>query len=247
MISTQFCEKTGEFQEVIVINPDSIPGTKVESSTQSENGCDVVSKQENVILVSSKKLKRKVINETENLGKEEKRRKNGDIIYYNELADQYLKNDNELKQKVHDQSNKRPKKQAFQTSNLNNDDYKDQIISDRDDTAIKDLGYLACSVPGCKSICKKTEMKENLYFYTIIKRSGFELSRRQTGASADQWLKAIGRKNKDGSAWRPSDNSRICNLHFITGRPSDNPEDPDFVPSKFPTKVSQVLRLNYRF
>ena len=36
MISTQFCEKTGEFQEV-------------ESSTQSENHCDVVVKVENVI------------------------------------------------------------------------------------------------------------------------------------------------------------------------------------------------------
>ena len=239
MISTQsFCEKTGEFQEVIVINPDSIPGTKVESSTQSENDCAVVSKEENVILVSSKKLKRKVINETENLGKEEKRRKDGDIIYYNELADEYLKNDNELMHKVHDQSNKRPKNQAFQTSNLHNNNYKDKTISDRDDTVINDLGYLACSVPGCKSISKKTEMKENLFFYTIIKKSGFELSRRQTGASADQWLKAIGRKNKDGSAWRPSDSSRICNLHFISGRPSDNPEDPDFVPSKYLTKVS---------
>ena len=241
MISNQFCEITGEFQEVIVVNPDSIPGTKVESSTQSENDCDVVSKEENVILVSSKELKRKLIIETENLGIEEKKRKDGDIIYYNELADEYLKNANELKQKVRDQSNDRPKKQAFQTSNnLNNDNYKDQIISDRDDTVIKDLGYLACSVPGCKSICKKTEMKENLFFYTIIKKSGFELSRRQTGASADQWLKAIGRKNKDGSAWRPSDSSRICNLHFISGRPSDNPEDPDFVPSKYLTKVSQV-------
>ena len=214
MISTPaFCEKTGEFQEVIVINPDSIPGTKVESSTQSENDCNVVSKEENIILVSSKNLKRKVINETENLGKEEKRRKDGDIIYCNELADEYLKNENDLKQ-------------------------KDQIISDRDDTVIKDLGYLACSVPGCKSICKKTEIKKKLSFYTIIKKSGFELSRRQIGGSADQWLKAIGRKNKDGSDWRPSESSRICNLHFATGKPSDNPDDPDFVPSMFPVKVS---------
>ena len=189
IISAQFCEKTGEFQEII--NPDPIPDTKIESSTQIENDCDVVSKEENVILVSLKNLKRKVTNETENSGKEEKKRKGGRIIYYNELADEYLKSDKELMQIVHDQSNKRPKKQAFQTSNLNNYDYKDQIISDRDDTAIKDLGYLACSVPGCKSICKKTEMKENLLFYTIIKKSGFELSRRQTGASADQWLKFV--------------------------------------------------------
>jgi len=42
--------------------------------------------------------------------------------------------------------------------------------------------------------------------------------------------------SEDNCTTVPSDSSRICNLHFITGRPSDNPEDPDFVPSKFPTK-----------
>ena len=127
IISAEFCEKTGDFQEII--NPDPIPDTKIESSTQIENDCDVVSKEENVILVSLKNLKRKVTNETENLSKEEKKRKGGRIIYYNELADENLKNDNELMQKVHGQSNKRPKKQVFQTSKVESSENDCDVVS----------------------------------------------------------------------------------------------------------------------
>lgn len=47
------------------------------------------------------------------------------------------------------------------------------------------------------------------------------------------WAKAINRKNKDGSLWMPTKHSLICGNHFLSGRPSNNPNSPDFVPSLF--------------
>ncbi|KAJ8349350.1 hypothetical protein SKAU_G00244800 [Synaphobranchus kaupii] len=37
---------------------------------------------------------------------------------------------------------------------------------------------------------------------------------------------------RDG--WLPTSNSRVCSIHFITGRPSDDPLHPDYAPSRLP-------------
>ena len=43
-----------------------------------------------------------------------------------------------------------------------------------------------------------------------------------------KWIKAIRRKN-----WQPNQHSRICSSHFISGRPSYEESNPDYVPSIF--------------
>ncbi|XP_065291762.1 uncharacterized protein [Dermacentor albipictus] len=47
------------------------------------------------------------------------------------------------------------------------------------------------------------------------------------------WVRAVRRVNLDGSAWQPSEYSRICGAHFVTGRPSNFSKHPDYVPSVF--------------
>lgn len=45
---------------------------------------------------------------------------------------------------------------------------------------------------------------------------------------------ACKRKNKDGSPWNPSGKHvYLCGENFITGKPSKDPNHPDFVPSRF--------------
>ena len=78
----------------------------------------------------------------------------------------------------------------------------------------------------------------NSHIYRIAKKIGNE---NRPGGTTNQWLKAIGRKNKDGSEWIPNNNSLICTLHFVSGKPSNDPGSLDFVPSQFPNKVSKLL------
>ena len=49
----------------------------------------------------------------------------------------------------------------------------------------------------------------------------------------DAWVRAVRREN-----WTPSEHSRICKLHFISGKPSPFPNNPDYVPLKFSFTVS---------
>ena len=49
------------------------------------------------------------------------------------------------------------------------------------------------------------------------------------------WAIAINRKNKDGTLWMPSTFSLICGKHFIGGKPVNDKNDPDFIPSIFPS------------
>ena len=44
----------------------------------------------------------------------------------------------------------------------------------------------------------------------------------------DAWVRAVRREN-----WTPSEHSRICQLHFISGKLSPFPNNPGYVPSKF--------------
>lgn len=51
----------------------------------------------------------------------------------------------------------------------------------------------------------------------------------------DAWIRAIKRKN-----WMPSEYSMVCQLHFISKRPSRFPNNPDYVPSIFSFSRSTV-------
>ncbi|XP_055012569.1 THAP domain-containing protein 2-like [Boleophthalmus pectinirostris] len=58
-----------------------------------------------------------------------------------------------------------------------------------------------------------------------------------------QWLHAIKRGSVDKSdePWDPKGHERICGKHFMSGKASDNPKHPDYVPSifDFPTTPHQ--------
>ena len=41
----------------------------------------------------------------------------------------------------------------------------------------------------------------------------------------------IGRKNEDGSSWKPGRGDRVCSDHFLSKRKLDLPTNPDYVPS----------------
>ena len=49
----------------------------------------------------------------------------------------------------------------------------------------------------------------------------------------DAWVRGVRRET-----WTPSEHSRICKLHFISGKPSPFPNNPDYVPPKFSFSVS---------
>lgn len=49
-----------------------------------------------------------------------------------------------------------------------------------------------------------------------------------------QWVAFVSRRNSDGSPWEPGEGDRICSQHFVTGRKSETPSDPDYVPSVHP-------------
>ncbi|KAM7294282.1 zinc finger protein 2 homolog [Ixodes scapularis] len=47
------------------------------------------------------------------------------------------------------------------------------------------------------------------------------------------WVAVVRKVHPDGSLWEPSPDSQICSAHFITGRPSNFKDRPDFVPTVF--------------
>ncbi|XP_064467623.1 uncharacterized protein LOC135378506 [Ornithodoros turicata] len=55
-----------------------------------------------------------------------------------------------------------------------------------------------------------------------------EVERRQ------KWILAVRRIGEDGKPWEPSKNSRICSLHFVSGKPSNIESSPAYVPTIFP-------------
>ncbi|XP_059098036.1 uncharacterized protein LOC131892260 [Tigriopus californicus] len=56
----------------------------------------------------------------------------------------------------------------------------------------------------------------------------------------DLWLKAVRRKNSDGTPWIPNKEARICSAHFYLGKRSDDPDSPSFVPTVLPHKTVKV-------
>ena len=85
-----------------------------------------------------------------------------------------------------------------------------------------------CAVIGCHnrhSAAKKT----GYYRFPSAKR--YPDCRRQ-------WLAFLSRQTPDGSPWKPDKGDRVCSEHFISGRRSMEPTNPDYVPSIYPKKDS---------
>ena len=52
----------------------------------------------------------------------------------------------------------------------------------------------------------------------------------------DAWIRAIRREK-----WMPDEDSRLCQLHFISGRPSRYPNNPDYAPTQFSYKSTSAV------
>ncbi|XP_073687189.1 uncharacterized protein [Garra rufa] len=75
-----------------------------------------------------------------------------------------------------------------------------------------------CSVVGCS-------LRPGTNLLSEIKVFRFPRNKIQR----DAWITAVKREG-----WIPTSNSRICSTHFISGKPSDDPLSPDYIPSKLP-------------
>ena len=86
----------------------------------------------------------------------------------------------------------------------------------------------SCSAIGCAN---RSQKGTGISFY----RFPTEPTRR------GQWIVALRRKN-----WTPTKNSWLCSEHFISGKKSEEPLCPDFVPSVFKFIASPVKRKQKR-
>ena len=73
----------------------------------------------------------------------------------------------------------------------------------------------SCVAVGCTN---RSENGSKLSFYRFPADSERRL----------KWVAAIQRKN-----WEPSNYSWICSAHFVSGKKSEDPLSPDYVPSLF--------------
>ncbi|GBM78410.1 hypothetical protein AVEN_2942-1 [Araneus ventricosus] len=76
---------------------------------------------------------------------------------------------------------------------------------------------ITCSAYGCN-------MRSGTNAFSIIKMYRFP----KDPIRRRMWEIAVRRTN-----WKASSGSRLCSKHFISGKPSSDPKDPDYVPSKF--------------
>ncbi|GFS16513.1 THAP domain-containing protein 11 [Elysia marginata] len=91
---------------------------------------------------------------------------------------------------------------------------------------------VACCVAGCKNRCKAGS---GICFYRIPKKP--ESKRRA-------WLTALTVNRYHGlcKQWEPSPYSRVCNQHFVTGRPHKDANHVDYIPT-----VNMQLYKNSRY
>ena len=87
----------------------------------------------------------------------------------------------------------------------------------------KSGGTKSCCVVNCSSV----SWRDKVSFFRVI-RKGFK-------EQTDAWIAAIHRINPDGTPWIPTEHTRICSAHFVTGKPDLSKTHPDWCPSIFPT------------
>ena len=85
----------------------------------------------------------------------------------------------------------------------------------------------------CVRNCNNKEGLDIVRFFKII---------RQDKAQTEKWIQAIKRKNTDGTLWMPTKNNKICSEHFQSGRPSNDVNHPDYIPSKFSFRNQKLGR-----
>lgn len=77
-----------------------------------------------------------------------------------------------------------------------------------------------CAVFGCSLSRGKRTKALNIGFFNLPEKN---LRKRR------QWIAVISRKD-----WKPDKKGHVvCGRHFVSGRPSDNPDDIDYCPTKY--------------
>ena len=74
----------------------------------------------------------------------------------------------------------------------------------------------SCCVVGCVTRCGPSSKAQGVSLFRI------PVNKRQRRA----WISTIARKN-----WAPKSWERVCSKHFVSGWPSDDPDDIDFRPT----------------
>jgi uncharacterized C2H2 Zn-finger protein len=82
----------------------------------------------------------------------------------------------------------------------------------------------------CAVNCHNKEGIGNIRFFKVLRKDPIQ---------TEKWIKAIDRKNPDGTPWIPGNRTRLCEKHFISGQFSTkySARHPDCVPSIFPVKT----------
>ena len=78
---------------------------------------------------------------------------------------------------------------------------------------------VSCAVVGCTLRCCARTRLLGINFYSIPSEN---IHKRR------QWLTAINRKN-----WKPTKWQKVCGRHFVCGKPSNDPDDVDYRPTKY--------------
>jgi len=82
---------------------------------------------------------------------------------------------------------------------------------------------LYCLAVGCKTTSKENPEKK-LYAFP-----------RKYPKQLKAWVKNVDREgwNRDGSLWEPGKRLRVCQDHFVGGKPDPSPLHPDYAPTVF--------------
>ena len=97
----------------------------------------------------------------------------------------------------------------------------------------KNVTQLSCCAVGCKS--KYPRDRATVKFFSFSRKNAEQL---------ELWIKAVNRVQPDGTPWLPKSRARLCSKHFVSGEPSSNRTNSDYLPSIFPAanKKSGSLR-----
>lgn len=87
-----------------------------------------------------------------------------------------------------------------------------------------------CCVVGCSNTHKNSPGTHFYKFPALL----HERERRR------RWIAAVRRIREDGSPWEPTKNSRICSQHFLNGKRSNDPRNPAYVPTIFPSMYGRT-------
>ncbi|XP_064475727.1 uncharacterized protein LOC135389622 [Ornithodoros turicata] len=91
-------------------------------------------------------------------------------------------------------------------------------------TKRKSTSHRYCCVFKCH---RREGVDENVKFYRFPSKP-YERDRRR------RWINAVRRVSPDGEAWEPTENTRICSLHFVGNQSSNIEKHPGYIPTLFP-------------